>query len=75
MDVAPGCNITDVIISSPIVMSEQAAMGGGDAVPGGAPADANNPLAALGIDPNTDPELAQAIMMSLQDQQQNNPQP
>ena len=70
MDIAPGCNITDVIISSPIVMSEQAAMGGGADASGANPgAAANDPLAALGIDPHTDPELAQAILMSLREQE------
>lgn len=68
MDVAPGCNITEVILSSPIVMSEEM-MGGGAAAPDGnaAAADPSDPLAALGIDPNMDPELAAAIRMSLQD--------
>ena len=62
MDVAPGCNITDVIITSPIIMPEDM---GGAAAAGGAGADPSDPLAALGIDPNMDPELAEAIRMSL----------
>ena len=46
----------------------------GDAGVGASVQDKNDPfaakLAALGIDPNRDPELAQAIRMSMQDQQQ-----
>jgi len=44
-------------------------MGGGADAAGGNPAAANDPLAELGIDPNTDPELAQAILMSLREQE------
>lgn len=63
MDVAPGCNMTDVILTSPICQMEDAgAMGGGAGAPGGA---MNDPLA--GFDPNMDPELAEAIRLSMQD--------
>lgn len=73
MDVAAGCNITDVIISSPIVMGED--MGGGAAAAGGADGQPADPLAALGIDPSMDPELAEAIRISLQEAQAANPPP
>lgn len=73
MDVAPGCNITDVIISSPIIMSESPDMGaaggdGGNAGAGGPDANMRAQLLQMGINPDTDPDLAQAVIMSLQDQ-------
>lgn len=56
-------NITDVLITSPILQAEPMAMGG-DAVG----ADGNvDPLIAMGIDPNIDPELAMALRLSLEE--------
>jgi len=69
LDVPPGCtNITDVMITSPILQSED--MGGGAAAIGGgagAGGGADDPLGGLGFDPNMDPELAAAIRLSLQE--------
>jgi 26S proteasome regulatory subunit N10 len=64
LDVAPGCNITDVLISSPICMPEDVG-GGAAAMGGGAPGGGG--LADLGFDPSMDPELAAAIRMSLEE--------
>lgn len=61
LDVGAGANITDMLISSPICMPEDMPGGGGDAAPGG------NAMAGLGIDPNMDPELAEAIRISLEE--------
>lgn len=63
-DVPQGMNnITDVLITSPILQAEPMAMGG-DAVG----ADGNvDPLIAMGIDPNIDPELAMALRLSLEE--------
>jgi len=66
LDVAPGCNITDVLISSPICMPEDQPGGVG----GGA-----NPMAGLGLDPNMDPELAEAIRLSLEENKAAEPAP
>lgn len=63
LDVPAGVtHITDVLITSPILQSEDM-MHGGD---GGAAAGGGE-LAALGIDPNMDPELAEAIRLSMQE--------
>ena len=75
LDVPEGCsNITDVMITSPILQSDDmgGAAVGGDA--GGAgPAAGGIP----GLDPNMDPELAEAIRLSLEEanaaQANNNP--
>lgn len=57
-------HITDVLITSPILAAEPM---GGDAggFPGGG--DNDDPLAAMGIDPSLDPELAMAIRMSMEE--------
>ena len=61
LDVPPGCNnITSVMMSSPILQSED--MGGAGAGAGAGAADGG-----LGFDPNIDPELAAAIRLSLQE--------
>lgn len=68
LDVPPGCtNITDVMITSPILQSEDmgGAAAGGDGA--GAGAGPDDPLGGLGFDPNMDPELAAAIRLSLQE--------
>lgn len=65
LDVAPGCNITDVLISSPICMPEDSGAPGGGAAAGGAPGGGG--MADLGFDPSMDPELAAAIRMSLEE--------
>ena len=65
MDVAPGCNMTDVILTSPICQMED--MGGMPAAAGGNAGGAADPFGA--IDPNMDPELAEAIRLSMQDVQ------
>ncbi len=58
-------NITDMMITSPILVSDMA-MGG---AAGGDPAAAGEAgaggAAGLGFDPNMDPELAEAIRLSL----------
>lgn len=66
LDVAAGCNITDVLISSPICMPEDqpGGVGGG-----------NNPMAGLGLDPSMDPELAEAIRLSLEEGKAAEPAP
>jgi len=75
LDVPEGCsNITDVMITSPILQSDDMGGGavGGDA--GGAGAGAGG---IPGLDPNMDPELAEAIRLSLEEanaaQANNNP--
>ena len=40
---------------------------GGAAAAGGAGGAPNDPMAALGLDPNMDPELAEAIRLSLEE--------
>lgn len=58
LDVPPGCNnITDMMITSPILQSED--MGGAGSSMGGG--------AGMMIDPNMDPELAMALRMSMED--------
>jgi len=69
MDVPMGVtNITDVLISSPILMSDNA--GGGDmGMGGGAGGPAANPFGDFGaVDPNLDPALADALRMSMEEQ-------
>lgn len=68
MDVPMGVtNITDVLISSPILMSDNA--GGGDVGMGGAGGPAANPFGDFGaVDPNLDPALADALRMSMEEQ-------
>lgn len=62
LDVPEGItSITDVMISSPILMPED--MGGADAGGGGAGAGGG----AAGFDANMDPELAEAIRLSMMD--------
>lgn len=53
------------MISSPILMPEDNGMGG-DAGAGGAGAGAGGP-AGMGFDPSMDPELAEAIRLSMMD--------
>lgn len=66
--------ITDVLISSPIVMQDMGGMGGdapaNPAAAGGAPAPAagGNFAEFGGIDPNLDPELAMALRISLEEE-------
>ena len=73
LDVPIGCtHITDVMITSPILQSNDNNMmggggGGGDA---GGQGDNADPLIAMGIDPNLDPEMAAAIRMSLEEAKQ-----
>jgi 26S proteasome regulatory subunit N10 len=75
LDVPEGCsNITDVMITSPVLQSDD--MGGaavGGDVGGGGAGGAGIP----GLDPNMDPELAEAIRLSLEEanaaQANNNP--
>jgi 26S proteasome regulatory subunit N10 len=50
-----------MLISSPICMPEDMPGGGAEAAPGG------GAMAGLGIDPNMDPELAEAIRISLEE--------
>lgn len=67
LDVPLGCNsIIDVMITSPILQNpdRQNNMAGGDAAGANGEID---PLIAMGIDPNMDPELAMAIRMSLEE--------
>jgi 26S proteasome regulatory subunit N10 len=60
-----GCtHITDVMISSPILQSNDMGMGGDV---GGEPGANVDPLVAMGIDPNLDPELAMAIRLSMEE--------
>ena len=78
LDVPIGCShITDVMITSPILQADNN-MGGGNAG-GDAGGDNNDPLAAMGIDPNMDPELAMAIRLSMEEakaaEQANQPEP
>ena len=66
LDVPEGIqSITDVMISSPILMPEDNRMGEADAG-GGAGAGGAGP-AGMGFDPNMDPELAEAIRLSMMD--------
>lgn len=66
MDVPPGCtNITDVMITSPILQSDDMGGAGAGGAGAGAGAGPDDPLGGLGFDPNMDPELAAAIRMSL----------
>ena len=66
LDVPEGIqSITDVMISSPILMPEDNGMGGADAG-AGAGAGGAGP-AGMGFDPNMDPELAEAIRLSMMD--------
>lgn len=60
LDVPQGVtHITDVMITSPILQHDNAGGAGGDG--------AGDPLAAMGFDPNMDPELAMAIRLSMED--------
>lgn len=59
MNVEPGCHMTDVILTSPICQIEDF---GGSAMAGGGAGGMNDPL---NIDPNMDPELAEAIRLSM----------
>jgi len=77
MDVPMGINmITDVLITSPILMNEdfggapnQNAGGMGGDVASGGGAAAANPFANYGgIDPNIEPELAEAMRISLEEE-------
>lgn len=58
-------HITDVLVTSPILQSEEmmaaAADGGG----------AGGEFAGLGIDPNMDPELAMALRLSMEEARAN----
>lgn len=64
LDVPEGVtHITDVLITSPILQSEEMMQGAGD---GGAAAGGGE-FAGLGIDPNMDPELAMALRLSMED--------
>jgi 26S proteasome regulatory subunit N10 len=63
LDVPAGCSsIMEVMIASPILMPED--MGGGNAGMGGAGAAAGG---GLGFDPSMDPELAEAIRISMEE--------
>lgn len=65
LDVPQGIShITDVMITSPILQPDQ--IGGGDGGAGGG-ANSDDPLIAMGIDPNLDPELAMAIRLSMEE--------
>ncbi|KEG09667.1 proteasome regulatory non-ATPase subunit [Trypanosoma grayi] len=61
LSVTASDNITDVLISNPIML-------GNDAVAGAH--DGQNDYQGFGIDPSTDPELAMAIRMSLEEEEQ-----
>ena len=84
LDVPAGCShITDVMITSPIVQPPDMGMGaaeagGANGEPGAAGGEVD-PLVAMGIDPNLDPELAMAIRLSMEEakaaEQAANPQP
>jgi hypothetical protein len=64
LDVPEGItSITDVMISSPILMTEDNGMGGAAGEAGGAGA----PGGGMGFDANMDPELAEAIRLSMMD--------
>jgi len=68
LDVPPGVShITDVLVSSPILQSEDAMMGAGGNVGGGGGGPNDDPLSNLGFDPNMDPELAMAIRLSMEE--------
>lgn len=68
LDVPAGVtHITDVMITSPIVQPDDM---GGAAAGGGGAAGADDPMRAMGIDPSLDPELAEAIRLSMMDQNQ-----
>lgn len=60
-------HITDVLITSPILQSEDM-MHAGD---GGAAAGGGGEFAGLGIDPNMDPELAMALRLSMEEARAN----
>lgn len=66
LDVPLGCqHITDVMITSPILQPDDMGAGAGEQPGGGAgPADA---FGGLGFDPSMDPELAEAIRLSMQE--------
>lgn len=68
-DVPMGCNsITELLITSPILAMEPEPMAaGGDPAAAGGEVD---PLIAMGINPDLDPELAMAIRMSLEEAKQ-----
>ena len=72
LDVQYGCNIADIVITSPIVSFD----GGAEGVPGASEEGVAQPGAGSGggrfaeyggIDPNLDPELAMAIRISLEE--------
>jgi 26S proteasome regulatory subunit N10 len=66
LDVPQGIShITDVMITSPILQPD--AMGAGGDGGAGAGANSDDPLIAMGIDPNLDPELAMAIRLSMEE--------
>lgn len=71
LDVPQGVtHITDVMITSPILQTEEMMQGAAD---GGA-AGAGGEFAGLGIDPNMDPELAMALRLSMEEARQNEAQ-
>jgi 26S proteasome regulatory subunit N10 len=64
LDVPPGVlSILDVMITSPILQHDDMAMNAGGEP--GAAVHGGDPLANLGFDPNMDPELAEAIRLSM----------
>lgn len=66
LDVPQGVqHITDTMITSPILQPEDNGMGGGGGA--GAGGDAGAAYGGLGFDPNSDPELAAAMRLSLEE--------
>lgn len=66
LDVPQGIShITDVMITSPILQPDPIGAGGDGGA--GAGANSDDPLIAMGIDPNLDPELAMAIRLSMEE--------
>lgn len=56
-------HITDVLITSPILQSEEMMQGAAD---GGGAGDGGE-FAGLGVDPSMDPELAMALRLSMEE--------
>lgn len=66
LDVPQGVqHIMDIMISSPILQSEDAGGAGEQLIGGGGGADGG--AAGLGFDPNMDPELAMALRLSMEE--------
>lgn len=71
--VPPGPHIlSDILVTSPLFFSEEGAAGGGGAggEAGGAPAAGGGGMGGFAVDPNMDPELAEALRVSLLEEQE-----